>query len=192
VETLREQTRKLREEIDSIHSEYERKELNLKKNHAQELGKMESEIVLVGEETKTIKAVSESLSSAEATISQQSEEIKSLKRCIELEVGISDLSKREIEKVQLQVLGLQRDLASSQQDRAEQIAEASTLKSALQELTQKLADCEEKCTEQQMLVIESTRNLEAKERALDASETARKQNESSKIELVNLQEQVKG
>jgi hypothetical protein len=192
VEKLREETGKLREEIDGIHSENERKEFNLKKLHAHELSKAEeSRTARICEETKRIQAISESLSSAQATISVQSEEIKSLKQSMVLEAGFADSSKREVETLQLQILGLQRDLANSQQDRADQIAEASTLKSALQELTHKLVDSEKNCSAQQLLVIESTRNLEAKERALDASLIALKQKEGSKIELVNLQEQVK-
>uniref|UniRef100_A0A7S0MK38 PDZ domain-containing protein n=1 Tax=Cryptomonas curvata TaxID=233186 RepID=A0A7S0MK38_9CRYP len=191
VDKLLEQTRTLREEIDSIHSEYERKEMNLKKIHAQERSKSEeSEIARVSEKTKRVEALSESLSSAEATISAQSEEIKSLKHSIELAASFADLSKREIEKLQLQIIGLQRDLTKSQQDLADQIAEASSLKSALEELTRKLVDSEKNYSAQQILIIESTRNLEAKERALYASETALKQNESSKIEVVNLQDQL--
>ena len=192
VDTLRELTRTLREEIDSIRSEYERKDLNQKKIREQERSNSEeSEVARVGEETKRAKAISESLLSAEATILAQSEEIKSLKHNAELATGFADSSKGEIEKLQLQITGLQRDLTSSQQDRADQIAEASTLKSALQELTKKLVDGEKNYSAQQILIIESTRYQEAKERALHASESALKKNDNSKIEVVNLQEQVK-
>ncbi len=65
------------------------------------------------------------------------------------------------------------------------------MKRTLQELTQRLVDSEKNNSAQHALVTESTRSLDAKERALHASESALKQHENSKIELVNLQEQVK-